>query len=67
MGRVEGPQIVDAFTDAGSVSDWALEALIWAVDNGIVTGMTDTTIVPQGSATRAQAAIMFMRYMSVVK
>ena len=50
------------FTDNASVSDWASTAMAWAVENGIITGVTDTTIVPQGSATRAQCAAMLMRF-----
>ena len=53
---------LSAFTDANSVSDWAETAMAWAVEHGIITGMTDTTLVPQGSATRAQCAAMLMRY-----
>lgn len=53
---------LDAYTDAASVSDWAATAMYWAVENGIITGVTDTTIVPQGSATRAQCAAMLMRF-----
>ena len=53
---------LSAFSDAGSVTDWAETAMAWAVEHGIITGMTDTTLVPQGSATRAQCAAMLMRY-----
>ena len=53
---------LSAFSDAGSLSDWAETAMSWAVEHGIITGMTDTTLVPQGSATRAQCAAMLMRF-----
>ena len=36
-----------------------------AVEHGIITGMTDTTIVPQGTATRAQCAAMLMRFVEL--
>ncbi len=55
-----------AFTDASSVSEYAATAMAWAVENGIITGMTDTTIAPQGTATRAQCAAMLMRYVENV-
>ena len=54
------------FTDNASVSDWAETAMAWAVENGIITGVTDTTIVPQGTATRAQCAAMLMRFVENV-
>ncbi len=34
----------------------------WCVTAGIITGVTDTTLVPKGKSTRAQAATMLMRY-----
>ena len=57
---------LSAFTDAASVSDYAETAMAWAVEHGIITGMTDTTIVPQGTATRAQCAAMLMRFIESV-
>ena len=53
------------FTDANSVSGWADTAMAWSVERGIITGMTDTTLVPQGSATRAQCAAMLMRFVEL--
>ena len=50
------------FTDAGSVAAWAADAMAWAVNSGIISGMTEDTIVPAGNATRAQCAAIFMRY-----
>ena len=51
-----------AYTDASGVSDWAQAAMCWVVENGIITGVSATTIDPQGTATRAQAAAMLMRF-----
>ncbi len=53
---------LEAYTDAGSVSTYAEEAMIWAVENGIIQGMTETTLAPKGTATRAQIAAVLMRY-----
>ena len=64
---VSGQDSLADFTDRGSISAYALEAMRWAVYEGLINGMTETTIVPQGTATRAQAATMFMRFMSVVE
>lgn len=51
-----------AFTDAGSVSTYAADAMKWAVGTGLISGTTDTTLSPAGSATRAQAAAILMRF-----
>lgn len=53
--------ILDAYTDADSISDWAENAIIWGLENGVISGMTDTTLVPQGNATRAQYAAILQR------
>ena len=57
---------LSAYTDASSVSDYAETAMAWAVEHGIITGMTATTIEPQGTATRAQCAAMLMRFIENV-
>ena len=50
------------YDDAGQVSEWAKESLVWAISKGIINGTTATTLDPQGGATRAQVATMLMRY-----
>lgn len=49
------------FEDRGALSDWAIPGMRWAVAEGIITGMTDSTIAPAGTATRAQCAAMLER------
>ncbi len=49
------------FSDAGSVSAYALNAVRWAAGNGILSGINGR-IEPQGTATRAQVAAMIARY-----
>ena len=49
------------FADADEVSGYALEALCWAVENGIVNG--NVTLDPSGPATRAQAAQMLKNFL----
>ena len=61
-GEPESDYSLSAFTDAASVSEWAETAMSWAVENGLITGVTEDTLVPQGSATRAQCAAILMRY-----
>ncbi len=58
MGRAD----LIGFKDHGKVSDWAYEAVCWAVDQGIISGMTKDTLAPRGFATRAQTARMFMMF-----
>ena len=49
-----------AFTDRASVSDWALPSMRWANAEKLINGRTAATLVPQGSATRAEVAQILM-------
>ena len=51
-----------AFEDAGQISEYAVQAFNWVVGQGLMTGVTDTTLEPASSATRAQVATILMRY-----
>jgi len=53
---------ISGFSDAGKVADWALNGIRWAIGTGIITGKADGRIDPQGKATRAEAALMIMRF-----
>lgn len=54
------------FTDASQISGYALDAMSWAVEKGIVGGHGDGTLSPGGAATRAQAAAMLARYIGTL-
>ena len=56
-----------SYADFASISEYAIPAMQWACGSGIVTGVTDSTLVPQGTATRAQCAAMLMRFIEGVK
>ena len=54
-----------SFPDADKVSAYAKDAMAWAVENGLVNGIkngSETTLAPQGTATRAQVAAILARY-----
>lgn len=53
------------FLDAASVHDYALDAVRWAVANGILSGYGDGTLMPGGYATRAETAAMLKRYVDI--
>ena len=61
MGSPDTNGSLGSFTDGHEVSDWALTAKQWAVENGLMGGMGDGTIAPQADATRAQVAAMIER------
>lgn len=53
---------LSGFTDAGQISDYAVEAMRWANAEGLVNGTSPTTLTPRGTATRAQAATLFRNF-----
>lgn len=58
-----------AFPDAASVSGWAKNALSWANAAGLINGTVrdgQTILDPQGSASRAQVAMILMNYVEHV-
>ena len=61
-GEKNGSASLVRYTDADKISSYAVEAMRWAIGNGIIEGMTSTTLEPQGTATRAQCAAIFMRF-----
>ena len=58
----QGGMAVREFSDYENISDYARPAMAWAVNAGIMGGMDDRTLMPQGKATRAEAATMLMNF-----
>ena len=54
------------FTDAGCVSSYAQNALLWASQVGIISGLGDGSVAPTAGADRAQVAAMLARYIKLV-
>ncbi len=57
---------LSSYTDAGQISAYAADPMAWANAQGLITGVTPTTLVPQGNATRAQVATILMRFCETV-
>ena len=53
---------LDAFSDASRVSGFAAEAVRWAVGRQLLSGIGAGMLDPQGYATRAQVAVVLMRF-----
>lgn len=64
---VSGAKSLDGYTDAQSVSSYAVPALQWANAAGVVTGKSGSKLDPKGYATRAEVAAMLMRFCENVK
>ena len=70
LERTWTPADLSIFPDAGSVSDWAKDAMADAVALGLISGASNggqTYLEPQGSATREQVATILMEFCKNVK
>lgn len=56
---------LSGYTDASDVRDYALNAMKWAVEKGIINGYEDNTLRPAGEATRAEVCAVLMRYIDL--
>ena len=53
---------LSAYLDAGKLSHYAQSPMAWAVAEGLIRGVSETALCPKASATRAQAAVILVRY-----
>ena len=65
-GRPAHSDTPPVFTDSGSISGYAVDALAWAVESGIMNGVGGGRIAPQAVATRAEAAVMLMQFCGTI-
>ena len=55
---------LDTYNDATAISSWANDVMSWAVAEGLLTGVTNDQLQPQGNATRAQVAAILQRFLA---
>jgi hypothetical protein len=58
----QGGMAVREFSDYSQISDWALQSVTWAVNTGLISGKDNGMLDTRGDATRAQVAMILMRY-----
>lgn len=56
---------LSSYSDAPSISAWAIDAMRWANAESLISGITTTTLAPSANATRAQVAAIFQRYLAL--
>ena len=57
---------LSSFPDGGETSDWAQDAMAWAVSVGLFQGDDTGALNPKGDATRAQVATLFERRIGLI-
>ena len=61
-GTPEPTGDLDGFADKDAASGYAADALCWAVGEGLLTGKDGGRLDPAGTATRAEVAVILMRF-----
>ena len=49
------------FADKDKISSFAKNAMVWAIQNGVISGKNETTLAPTATASRAEIATIVMR------
>lgn len=57
---------ISNYEDSLNISDYALEAMEWAVEEGLIKGRSATKLEPQGNTTRAEMATILQRFIEQV-
>ena len=63
-GQTAGAGGQAAFADQSEISDYALQAVAWARESGTISGKEGDRFDPQGTATRAETAVMLYHYLN---
>ena len=66
-GKPQAKSSLADFVDGEETSQWAESAMLWAVEQGLIEGMGNAQLNPQGQATRAQAATILMRFVEKIE
>ena len=53
---------LSGYADGSSVSDWAEDAMLWAIEQGLIEGIGGNKLAPAADTTRAQLAQILMRF-----
>ena len=65
-GEPAGAADISGYPDAASISDWAADAMAWAVKVGLIEGDDVGALNPTANSTRAHAATFFMRFSKTI-
>ncbi len=56
---------LNGFTDKDSASAWAVDALVWAVENELMVGRGEGILAPRADLTRAEACTLILKYLDI--
>jgi len=64
--ETSGASSLSQFADGNQVSSYAMDAISWAVEKGVINGKSHDKLDPKGNATRAEVATMLMRLVGIM-
>lgn len=62
VAGVPGQESLEDYSDSSDISGYALEAMAWAVKEGFLRGRSQDLLVPGGSASRVEVAVIINRF-----
>ena len=65
-GILLGDTDLSRYHDAQTVSDWASDAMDWAISAGIFIGGSDGNLDPRSNITKSQAALVLQRFFTAM-
>ena len=66
-GEINEKSDLNKFTDSENVSEWAVSYMEKAIKLGIINGMSDNSLSPKSTATRAEAAAVLSRVYNLIQ
>lgn len=64
QGEAKDIGVLERFHDGYDTHSWAAQGTAWAIEQGVLAGYTDGTLLPRKAVTRAEAAQMLMNFLA---
>ena len=64
---IKNKNVIRLYDDYEDIEEYAREPFAWAIEQGLVTGRTETELAPRNTATRAEVATIMTRFEKIVK
>lgn len=60
-------KVLEKFSDSADTGDWAENGVAWCVEKGILRGKSGMILDPSANVSRAEVAVMFQRFIDLMK
>ncbi len=56
------PDVLNSYDDMDDIASYAKTPMMWAVSNGLISGISETELAPKNGITRAELAVIAMEF-----